>query len=62
MYWYQQGHIQRSKQVSQIKISRNHRQVLPYIKLPVLLELKMRENFFSIKMRAFTEAKSYQNS
>ena len=31
-------------------------------KFPVLLELKMRENFFGIKMRAFTEAKSYQNS
>ena len=24
--------------------------------------LKMRENFFGIKMRAFTQAKSYQNS
>ena len=41
---------------------KKYRQVLPYIKLPVLLELKMRENFFGIKMRAFREAKSYQNS
>ena len=61
MYCNQQGHNQRSKQVEIIKISRNHRQVLLYIKLSALLELKMREIFFGIKMRAFTEAKSYQN-
>ena len=36
------------------KNSRNHHQVVPYIKPPVTMELK----FFGAKMRAFSEAKS----
>ena len=43
------------------KISRNYHQVVPYIKLPVTMELKVRVNFFGTKMRALSGVKSQQN-
>ena len=38
--------------------SKNHDQVIPYIKPPVTMELKKRVNFFGTTMKAFSEAKS----
>ena len=40
------------------KNSRNHDQVVPSIKPPVTMELKVRADFFGTKMTAFSETKS----
>ena len=40
------------------KKSKNHHQVVPYIKPPVTMEFKVRVTFFGTRMRAFSEAKS----
>ena len=62
MHWYQQGHNPRSTYIKKKKkISKNHRQIVPYIKPPVTMKLKVRTNFFGTKIRAFSEAKSGQN-
>ena len=44
------------------KGSKNHYKIVPYIKPPVTMKLKVRANFFGTKMRVFSEAKYEQNS